>query len=105
MLRSVIFRALYSPYAAFTSLAEDLAALAGGNGSGIFDKASAALYECNCDMSKRSFEMLVDATVALACNDGDDVPGDFKSSQEYYKVSRNASSWADELVWVGLSCA
>ncbi|KAF8905789.1 TAP-like protein-domain-containing protein [Gymnopilus junonius] len=104
MLRSAIFGALYSPYASFSTLAEDLAALAKGDGSRIFDKASSPPYECNCDASKHAFDGLRDATVAIACNDGDDVPGDLQSSKEYYEMLSSVSGWADRWARIRLGC-
>ena len=105
MLRSVIFRALYSPYATFAGLAEDLAALAAGDGTGIFDKVSQPPYQCDCDPSRHQFDQLVDATFAVACNDGDDVPRDLESAKQYFEMLSNASSWADKWAGIRLGCA
>lgn len=104
MIRSAIFSALYSPYASFVGLAEDLAALATGDGSGIFDKATLPPYQCDCDGSEHLFDHLRDAGAAIACNDGDDVPGDLESTKEYYEMLSNASSWADKWAGIRLAC-
>ncbi|PPR04800.1 hypothetical protein CVT26_012973 [Gymnopilus dilepis] len=105
MLRSVIFRALYSPYATFAGLAEDLAALAAGDGTGIFDKVSQPPYQCDCDSSRHQFDQVGDATFAVACNDGDDVPRDLESAKEHFEMLTKASSWADKWAGIRLGCA
>jgi pimeloyl-ACP methyl ester carboxylesterase len=130
MLRSAVFATLYSPYALFRILAQGLAELAAGDGRIIFELFSSPRYQCSCDPSNdkldgqgdvamaivcndgeevprdlASSQEYFDATMAILCNDGDDVPGDLKSSQEYFEMLTNASSWGEIWARIRLGCA
>lgn len=104
LLRAVVFSALYSPYASFKFLADGLADLAAGKGAVIFDKVSPPPYQCKCDPSKGLFDGVIDAQTAILCNDGDDVPGDLKSSEDYFKAVIEGSSWSDIWARIRLGC-
>ncbi|KDR74314.1 hypothetical protein GALMADRAFT_250125 [Galerina marginata CBS 339.88] len=100
MLRGLIFGALYSPYSVFPVLAQALAELAAGDGRRIFEALHPPPYQCSCDPSKTQFKSVTDAQSAILCNDGDDVPGDLQSSQEYFEMLTKASSWGE--IWAGI---
>ncbi|KAH9483248.1 Carboxylesterase A [Psilocybe cubensis] len=104
LLRSAVFSSLYSPYATFKSLAEGLADLAGGKANAIYDRITAAPYQCECDASKRQFDSVIDAQTAILCNDGDDVPDDLESSEEYFKSVIEGSGWSEIWARIRFSC-
>jgi len=104
MLRSVVFRSLYTPYAAFRSLATGLAALATGDGNLIFEKAFTPPYQCSCDPSAGLFTNVPDAQSAVLCNDGADVPGDLESSRKYFESLMGTSGWGEIWASVRLGC-
>lgn len=105
LLRGVVFSALYSPYASFKFLAEGLADLATGKGNVIFDKLTPLPYQCECDPSKGLFSSVIDAQTAILCNDGDDVPDDLKSSEDYFNAIIEGSSWSEIWARIRLGCA
>lgn len=101
MLRASIFQALYKPYAVFPRLAQALADLEGGNGTGIFTLVNSnKRFECHCDSSDGSFEVVSDASAAIACTDGKEVRDSVQEFEIFYNEMRNISEWAD--VWTGL---
>jgi len=99
-LRSVVFRALYSPYGYFSRLADALADLAQGNGTKAFEMAHPVepMFKCDCGTAKEQLvREWLDATIAIMCNDGAEVPEDLESSTKYFEMMTNSSEWGD--VW------
>ncbi|KAF8960263.1 TAP-like protein-domain-containing protein, partial [Flammula alnicola] len=97
MLRTAIFESLYWPYASFPIIAQGLADLAAGQGQLLFDRMNPPQFKCSCDSSERAFATIPDATPAILCNDGDDIPGDLESTQKYFDMMTKASNWGD--IW------
>ncbi|KAF4621975.1 hypothetical protein D9613_009061 [Agrocybe pediades] len=104
MVRGLVFRALYSPFAAFRPLATALAALATGDASLIFDRAFVPPTQCSCDPSDGLFTNVPDAQSAVLCNDGKDVPGDFASSEKYFDMLTKASQWGEIWASIRMGC-
>ncbi|KAJ7209103.1 TAP-like protein-domain-containing protein, partial [Mycena rebaudengoi] len=82
-VRSVIFSALYNPYAQFSPLARALADLAEGNATAMFKMKEKPSFECGCDPSEYRFEALMEAGVGAA--------------QRHYVELGKLSTWAD--IW------
>ncbi|KAF9475278.1 hypothetical protein BDN70DRAFT_883911 [Pholiota conissans] len=96
LLRSEIFSGLYFPYASFVPLAQGLADLAAGNGKTLFDLGNPPMYECVCHPEGEDLAKEVrDSQVAVLCNDGEEVPDDLKSAQEYFDMMMKVSQWGD----------
>ncbi|KAF8959383.1 TAP-like protein-domain-containing protein [Flammula alnicola] len=104
MLRSAIFLALYTPYASFPIIAQGLAELATGEGQLLFDRMNRPPFECSCDSPERAFASVPDATAAVLCNDGDDIPGDLESTQKYFDMMTKTSNWGDIWSNIRISC-
>ena len=101
LLRTIVFKSLYYPYASFPTLARGLAELASGNPQPLFESAMPPPFECSCNSSERVFDWwLTESQFAVLCNDGDDVPDDLKSTEEYFEMMTKASSWGD--IWAQL---
>ncbi|KAJ7730614.1 hypothetical protein DFH07DRAFT_848650, partial [Mycena maculata] len=81
MMRSVIFRSLYSPYAKFPVLA-----------------GPSPAFKCGCDPSEFR-------GTAVRCNDGKRMPSSYQDVIEHYQNTSKLSRWAD--VWQAgrLACA
>lgn len=104
MLRSALFTALYSPYAAFPTIAQGLAELAAGSGKLLFDRMNPPLYECACSAEQRGIASVPDSQAAVLCNDGNDIPDDLKSTEEFYEMMRKSSPWGDMWANIRMSC-
>ncbi|CAA7262007.1 unnamed protein product [Cyclocybe aegerita] len=96
LLRVAVFVSLYFPYDLFPTLAQGLAELSAGDGRRLFELVTLPPYQCSCDAA-HLFDTVLDASIGIACNDGDDVPGDLQSSQEYFNMMANSSQWGD--IW------
>ncbi|PPQ73621.1 hypothetical protein CVT24_007620 [Panaeolus cyanescens] len=102
-LQWATFIAIYTPYAFFPLLAEAYAALAQGDGSVILSMTG-FVDPLQCP-SESTTEVVLDATAAILCNDGADIPGDLESTQKYVQMMKNLSpTWGP--IWAGirLSC-
>ncbi|KAL0580846.1 hypothetical protein V5O48_001138 [Marasmius crinis-equi] len=99
-LRGTIFTSLYKPFDKWPQLATGLADLINGNGTALYAMADDARFKCSCDPLDRAFEIVEDATTAIACNDGDEVPSDLKSAQAHYENILKVSEWGS--MWAGL---
>ncbi|KAJ7209102.1 hypothetical protein C8J57DRAFT_1402317, partial [Mycena rebaudengoi] len=98
-VRSVIFSALYKPYAQFSPLARALADLAEGNATAMFKMAEEPSFECECDPSGYRFEDHIEAGVGVYCNDGKTIPSTFESAVRQYMEMSKISTWADLFAW------
>ncbi|KAL0580847.1 hypothetical protein V5O48_001139 [Marasmius crinis-equi] len=96
-LRTAIFVALYQPFGIWRWLATGLADLINGNGTMLYFQPP---FRCSCDPLENAFESVVDATSAIACNDGDEVPSDLESAQAHYKNILKVSEWGS--MWAGM---
>ncbi|KAF9040650.1 TAP-like protein-domain-containing protein [Panaeolus papilionaceus] len=79
MLERIVFAALYSPYALFPLLADAFAALAHGDGS-ILLSIVGLVDPLTCPAESHT-EPVSDATAAILCNDGEEIPSDLESTQ------------------------
>lgn len=104
LLRSIVFSSLYNPYASFPSLAQGLAELAAGNPQQLSEYILPPPFECSCDSSERAFAPVRDSQTAVICNDGDDVPDDLKSTEEYFEMLTKASSWSEIWARIRMGC-
>ncbi|KAF9562407.1 hypothetical protein CPC08DRAFT_663222 [Agrocybe pediades] len=104
LVRGLVFRSLYSPFASFRPLATALAALAAGDASLTFDAAFVPPTKCSCDPSDGLFTNVVDAQNAVLCNDGPDVPGDLASTEEYFDLISQTSQWGEIWASIRLGC-
>ncbi|KAF7331529.1 Abhydrolase-4 domain-containing protein [Mycena kentingensis (nom. inval.)] len=106
VLRSTIFKALYSPHAAFPRLAKALADLRDGNATGIWAMSvSGALkpFDCACGAAD-PFESVDEATWAVLCNDGDRIPPGYDEFEAHYKALSRTSSFADQWELPRMGC-
>ncbi|KAF7301071.1 AB hydrolase-1 domain-containing protein [Mycena indigotica] len=98
MLRTVIFQALYSPYALFRPLANALAGLAKGDGSLLFELASKSMpkpFGCSCD-SEIERENSQEGLWAVLCNDGKRISPDYNDMERHYRDMLTVSQFADQ---------
>ncbi|KAF9475285.1 hypothetical protein BDN70DRAFT_996546 [Pholiota conissans] len=105
-LHSAIFDSLYTPYTSFPKLAEGLAALTTGDGSIIFDMVNPKPpFECECSLPERpSVAKVEDGTIAILCNDGEDVPHDLESTKKYVEELTKSSRWGDLWARIRMDC-
>ncbi|KIM42722.1 hypothetical protein M413DRAFT_444393 [Hebeloma cylindrosporum] len=103
-LRSIVFSALYNPYSSFPVLARGLAELAAGNPQQLFERVVPPPFECSCDSPERAFASVRDSQAAVLCNDGNDVPEDLKSTEEYFEMLTKASSWSEIWARIRVGC-
>jgi len=99
-VRVVVLTALTSPYALFPVTAQGLAQLATGNGTSLFQLLNppGSQFQYSCDPEAYADDQVADASTAIICNDGDEVPTDLNSAKEYYDEMTNLTDWAE--VWL-----
>ncbi|KAJ7031110.1 TAP-like protein-domain-containing protein [Mycena alexandri] len=103
-LRRTIFKALYSPYAQFPTLAQALADLSAGNATALFKMSESPGFQCGCDPSEYRFESVGEAGSAVLCNDGKRIPQDYEGVLAHYQKLSKTSSFADLWEPVRMSC-
>ncbi|PPQ95846.1 hypothetical protein CVT26_015976 [Gymnopilus dilepis] len=104
-LKFTVLAALYSPYANFQLLAQGLAELAAGNVADVYERATSPPFECSCGSSdEHQFENVRDGQTTISCNDGDDVPGELESAQEYFEMLTGKSNWGDVWARIRFAC-
>ncbi|KAF8954240.1 hypothetical protein BDZ97DRAFT_1928523 [Flammula alnicola] len=101
-LRTVVFTALYSPYALFPLLARGLAELAAGNGTPIFERLSDPPFQCSCDPSEHMFDVHRDASTAIICNDNHEIPNNLEWTEKYFETMGKASPEFGDMWSTGL---
>ncbi|KAG5650219.1 hypothetical protein H0H81_000275 [Sphagnurus paluster] len=95
-LRSTVFSALYSPWAAWPTLAVALADLARGNGTALYTMLEQPPFERACPAAPdEEFESADEVRFAIICNDGDVVPEDFEKLKDYVRDTVSKSEWAE----------
>ncbi|KAF5311060.1 hypothetical protein D9619_008146 [Psilocybe cf. subviscida] len=105
MLRSALLSGLYAPYESFPILAQGFAELDRGDGTRLFDRMNPKAFNCNCNNSESDEDLFsLESAAAVLCNDGDDVPGDLQSAEEYFKMMMEASSWSELWASIRLGC-
>ena len=85
-LRDVIFDSLYTPYTKFPPLANALAELSKRNPEPIWNMGSSSVPGS-----------VNEAALAIACNDGNLIPGTLENAELYYNELAKTSEWAN--VW------
>lgn len=102
-LEAITFASLYQPYVAFHILAEAYAALAQGDGSIVMKMAGGIdLSTCPAELELGSFG---EASAAILCNDGEEVPSDLASTLEYVEMMKELSpQWSPFWVNIRMSC-
>ncbi|KAJ7635081.1 TAP-like protein-domain-containing protein [Roridomyces roridus] len=98
MLRTTMFFALYSPYRTFPLLAQALADLDAGNGTAVFNMASAGPlssppFHCECDPSQHRFESVDEAGIAVICNDGERFKTSYEDALKEHLNMSATSNW------------
>ncbi|KAJ7062892.1 TAP-like protein-domain-containing protein, partial [Mycena amicta] len=103
LLRNAMFKSLLAPYVRFPLLAQALADIASPSrdGTALLDMVAEEPFACDCDTKEpeEELELVWDASVAIACNDGNVISEDYADLETYYTDLRNISSFADQ--WAG----
>ena len=105
MLHSLVFQALYFPFATYRLLAQVLADLAAGNGTTIFEKINPSPFECSGDPSKDLERNGLEAQIAILCNDGANIPADLHSAQKHFEMMSNLSEFGNIWASIRVRCA
>ena len=105
MLHLLVFESLYFPITTFPPLAQNLADLAAGNGTGVLKTMTPPPFECSVDSSKDLEENDIEAEIAIVCNDGPDVPADVYSAQKHFEMLSNMSEFGNILAAIRVKCA
>ena len=100
MLHLFVFQSLYFPMTTFRPLAQALADLAAGNGTIAFKAMTPPPFECSVDSSKDLENNGLEASAAIICNDGANVPADIHSAQKHFDMLSNMSEFGD--IWAAL---
>ncbi|KAK7047751.1 hypothetical protein VNI00_006079 [Paramarasmius palmivorus] len=102
-LRQTILPNLYSPFAAWKTLANGLADLEAGNGTVLYQMLEVPPFECTCDPLEHAFDSVPDAQTAILCNDGDIVPSSLEDAEQHYQDVLKVSEWGS--IWAGFRMA
>lgn len=110
MLHSLVFRSLYTPLTWFRSIAQGLTELAAGNGTAVFKMAISKMvapspFECSQDSSKELEYNTPEASVAIYCNDGINIPADLESAQKHFEMMSKGSEFGHLWASVRIRCA
>ena len=100
MLHFAVFQSLYSPFASYRYLAQGLADLAAGNGTIILKTTASAPFECSGDSSKGLERNIIEAEIAILCNDGADIPTDLLSAKKHFEMMSNVSEFGN--IWASI---
>ena len=105
LLRSTVFKALYSPFALFPPLARALSNLANGDGRALFSLKSKARFQCNsCGKHSHAFDNVDDGQLAVLCNDGAEFKGGLEGALRHYHDLSKKSEWGPSWSRYGISC-
>ncbi|KAH9483235.1 Carboxylesterase A [Psilocybe cubensis] len=103
-LKQTIFATLYNPYVFFPSLAKALAELVTGNGSTLYTLIPDSIVpECQCD-PELSYTSDTDASIAIICNDGEEILEDIDALENHLESSMKISQWGDVMAGFRLNC-
>ena len=107
MLHSLVFESLHSPFATYRRLAQGLADLAAGNGTAILKATTSKPFECSgdSDSTKGLERNIIEAEIAILCNDGADIPKDLLSAQKHFEMMSNASEFGNIWASIRTQCA
>ncbi|KAK6981586.1 Abhydrolase-4 domain-containing protein [Favolaschia claudopus] len=104
LLRLTMFDALYKPYKLFQPLASALHDLiSSGNASALYKMSvggsgSPPLYACPANSNSSvedQFASVIDAGIAVICNDGKSIGADYEDVKKNYEALCATSSWCD----------
>ncbi|KAK6981587.1 Alpha/Beta hydrolase protein [Favolaschia claudopus] len=99
ILRLTMWNAMYTPYKSFQKLASALDDLIShGDGAALYamsmgNSGSPPLYEC--PSADDPFAPVMDAGIAVACNDGKSVSADYADLRKHHEALCATSSWCD----------
>ncbi|KAF8813567.1 hypothetical protein BYT27DRAFT_7044549, partial [Phlegmacium glaucopus] len=105
MLHNLVFRSLYAPFASFQRLARGLAELAAGDGTTVLEWADPPPFECSQDSSKLLEANTPEASTAILCNDGVDIPGDLQYAQKHFDMMSRRSEFGKIWSAIVTNCA
>ena len=105
MLHSSVFQSLHSQYASYRHIAQGLADLASGNGAIILKETILSPFKCSGDSSKGLERNLLEAFIAIHCNDGLDIPADLHSTQKHFEMMSNVSEFGTLWAAFRVQCA
>ena len=105
MLHSMVFQSLYFPFATYRHLAQGLADLAAGNGSIVLKAMTPPTFECSGDSSKGLEQNIIEAQIAILCNDGINIPADLHSAQKHFEMMSNISEFGNAWATIRVQCA
>ena len=107
MLHSLVFESLHSPFATYRRLAQGLADLAAGNGTAILKATTSKPFECSgdSDSTKGLERNIIEAEIAILCNDGADIPANLHSAQKHFEMMSNVSEFGNLWASFRTQCA
>ena len=105
MLHSLVFNSLYSPFATYRRLAQGLADLAAGNGAIVLKAMTPPPFECSGDSSKELERNVLEAQIAVLCNDAANIPADLHSAQKHFEMMSNVSEFGNIWASIRVRCA
>ncbi|KAF8816536.1 hypothetical protein BYT27DRAFT_7077196 [Phlegmacium glaucopus] len=105
MLHYLVFRSLYTPFASFQRLARGLAELAAGDGTAVLEWTDPPPFECSQDSSKFLEKNSIEASTAIMCNDGVDIPGDLQYAQKHFEMMSKKSEFGKIWSAIVTNCA
>ena len=105
MLHSLVFESLYAPIASFPPLAQGLADLAAGNGTIVLKAMNPPPFECSVDSSKDLEQNVIEAEIAIMCNDGANIPADLHWAQKHFELLSNMSEFGNIWASITVQCA
>ena len=97
MLHGFVFHCLYSPFATYRRLAQGLADLAAGDGTIVLEATTPPPFECSRVPPKGLEPNSIEASMAITCNDGANIPADLHSAQKHFEMMSNASEFGN--IW------
>ncbi|KAF9040652.1 Alpha/Beta hydrolase protein [Panaeolus papilionaceus] len=105
ILEVATFMSLYAPYSRFPTLAEGYAALAAGDGSIILSMVGGPVpLTCPSEPEIGSYD---EASLAIRCNGGDEIPADLESTRKYARMMEKLyPSWSPiwNIIRMGCTC-
>ena len=105
MLHSAVFESLYAPFVTYGHLSQALADLVTGNGTIVLKGMTSSPFECSRDSSMGLERNNLEAKIAIACNDGVDIPADLHSTQKHFEMMSNMSEFGNLWASHRVQCA
>jgi hypothetical protein len=108
MLHGIVFNTLYTPFASFQRLARVLSELAAGDGTALlewYQLLDSPPFECSPDPSQLLENNFAEASTAILCNDGVDIPGDLQYARKYFDMLSKTSEFGKLWSTIAINCA